>query len=234
MTPGLSPLATATIAPPPDSSRGAGTTTAASVVSTPATRDESWIARSSSSDGGPLEKICTSGLSVACSKRSTAEPARRAPATKANVEPSASATSRASASSDARRRHMSVRAHIHAASTLTVHHGGRPRPRAAPCRPEGVLAAPTTVLCTAVRRAVPEGSSTMDEQHFARDEVEAAYRAFVAAGDAGDWDPWAHPHTVDCEWHECNYGIISGRDAIKAKINELMAPVPMMQFPVEW
>jgi hypothetical protein len=74
----------------------------------------------------------------------------------------------------------------------------------------------------------------MGEQIFPRAEVEAAYRAFVAAGDAGDWDLWADLHSVDCEWHECNYGVIAGRDAIKAKINELMAPVPMMQFPVEW
>jgi hypothetical protein len=74
----------------------------------------------------------------------------------------------------------------------------------------------------------------MGDQQFAREEVEAAYRAFVAAGDAGDWDHWADLHTVDCQWHECNYGVIEGRDAIKAKINELMAPVPMMQFPVEW
>ncbi len=74
----------------------------------------------------------------------------------------------------------------------------------------------------------------MSEHSFPRDEVEAAYRAFVAAGDAGDWDHWADLHTVDCEWHECNYGVIVGRDAIKAKINELMAPVSMMQFPVEW
>lgn len=74
----------------------------------------------------------------------------------------------------------------------------------------------------------------MGEQTFPRAEVEAAYRAFVAAGDAGDWDHWADLHTEDCEWHECNYGVITGRAAIKAKINELMAPVSMMEFPVEW
>ena len=57
---------------------------------------------------------------------------------------------------------------------------------------------------------------------FARDEVEAAWRAIGAAGDAGDWDLWADLHSIDCEWHECNYGIIKGRAAIKKKINELM------------
>jgi len=74
----------------------------------------------------------------------------------------------------------------------------------------------------------------MSEQIFPRAEIEAAYRAIVAAGDAGDWDRWADLHSEDCEWHECNYGVIRGRAAIKAKITELMAPVPMMQFPVEW
>ena len=69
---------------------------------------------------------------------------------------------------------------------------------------------------------------------FPRDEVEAAYQAFVAAGDAGDWDLWADLHTADGEWHECNYGLIVGREAIRAKIKEVMAPVTMMQFPVEW
>ena len=69
---------------------------------------------------------------------------------------------------------------------------------------------------------------------FKRSEVEAAYRAFVAAGDAGDWDTWADLHTVDGVWIEHNYGVIEGREAIRNKIKELMAAVPMMLFPVEW
>ncbi len=39
---------------------------------------------------------------------------------------------------------------------------------------------------------------------------------------------------VGGEWHEHNYGVIRGREAIRAKITELMSPVPMMEFPVEW
>ena len=74
----------------------------------------------------------------------------------------------------------------------------------------------------------------MADRVFPRAEVETAYREFVAAGDAGDWDRWADLHTVDGEWHECNYGVIVGREAIRAKITEVMAPVAMMQFPVEW
>lgn len=69
---------------------------------------------------------------------------------------------------------------------------------------------------------------------FPREEVEAAFAAFVAAGEVGDWDRWADLHSADCIWHEHHYGIIEGREAIRAKIKELMAPVPMMQFPVEW
>ncbi len=69
---------------------------------------------------------------------------------------------------------------------------------------------------------------------FERDEVERAWRAMVEAGDAGDWDRWADLHSPDCVWHEHHYGIIEGREAIRAKITELMAPVPMMQFPIAW
>ena len=74
----------------------------------------------------------------------------------------------------------------------------------------------------------------MSEHVFDRAEIEAAWREIIAAGDAGDWDRWADLHTEDCEWHECNYGVIRGREAIRATITALMAPVSMMQFPVEW
>ena len=69
---------------------------------------------------------------------------------------------------------------------------------------------------------------------YPRAEVEAAYHEIVAAGDAGDWERWAELHTEDCEWVEHHYGTIVGRDAIRGTITSLMAPVPMMQFPVEW
>jgi hypothetical protein len=69
---------------------------------------------------------------------------------------------------------------------------------------------------------------------FPRDEIMAAYEGIVAAGAAGDWDRWADLHTVDGIWNEHNYGVIEGREAIRSKIVELMAAVPMMTFPVEW
>ena len=74
----------------------------------------------------------------------------------------------------------------------------------------------------------------MSDTRYPRDEVEAAFHAFIAAGDSGDWSHWADLHTDDCVWVEHHLGTAVGRDAIKAIITEVMKPVPMMQFPVEW
>jgi ketosteroid isomerase-like protein len=73
-----------------------------------------------------------------------------------------------------------------------------------------------------------------DERVYPRAEVEEAFHAILAAGDAGDWDRWSDLHTEDCVWVEHHYGTIVGRDAIRSTITALMAPVPMMRFPVEW
>ena len=67
----------------------------------------------------------------------------------------------------------------------------------------------------------------MGEHVYPRAEVEAAFHAFVAAGDAGDWDRWADLHTEDGVWIEHHLGTFHGREAIRAKIKEAMAPVPM-------
>jgi len=69
---------------------------------------------------------------------------------------------------------------------------------------------------------------------YAREEVEAAYHAFVAAGDAGDWDAWADLHSEDGLWVEHHLGTFQGREAIRKAIVDVMKPVPMMEFPVEW
>ena len=74
----------------------------------------------------------------------------------------------------------------------------------------------------------------MGEHVYPRAEVEAAFHAFVAAGDAGDWDRWADLHTEDGVWIEHHLGTFHGREAIRAKIKEVMAPVPMMTFPIDW
>ena len=67
-----------------------------------------------------------------------------------------------------------------------------------------------------------------------RAEVEAAWRHFVAVGDRGDWNAWADLHTEDGVWVEHHLGTQRGRGAIRRTILEVMKPVPMMTFPVEW
>ena len=69
---------------------------------------------------------------------------------------------------------------------------------------------------------------------FDRSEVEEAYQNFVAVGDSGDWSAWADLHSEDGVWVEHHLGTLVGREAIREKILEVMKPVPMMIFPVEW
>ena len=69
---------------------------------------------------------------------------------------------------------------------------------------------------------------------YPRSEVEAAYRRFVAVGDSGDWNAWADLHSEDGVWVEHHLGTFRGREAIRAAIAKVMAPVPMMTFPVAW
>ncbi len=73
---------------------------------------------------------------------------------------------------------------------------------------------------------------------FPRAEVEAAFHEFVATGDrcadTGDWSPWADIHTPDGVWVEHHLGTQRGREEIRRVICEVMKPVPMMFFPVEW
>ena len=69
---------------------------------------------------------------------------------------------------------------------------------------------------------------------FGRDEVEAAYRKFVEVGDSGDWSAWADLHSEVGRWVEHHLGTFVGREAIRKAILDVMVPVPMMTFPVEW
>ena len=67
-----------------------------------------------------------------------------------------------------------------------------------------------------------------------RDEVEEAWRHFIAVGDSGDWNAWADLHSEDGVWVEHHLGTVQGREAIRELILKVMKPVPMMEFPVEW
>jgi hypothetical protein len=69
---------------------------------------------------------------------------------------------------------------------------------------------------------------------YARSEVEAAWRHFIAVGDSGDWNAWADLHSEDGVWVEHHLGTFRGREAIRKAIFEVMKPVPMMKFPVAW
>lgn len=69
---------------------------------------------------------------------------------------------------------------------------------------------------------------------WTRDEIEDAYRHFVAVGDEQDWDAWADLHTEDGVWVEHHLGTVRGREAIRTLIKKAMAAAPAMLFPVEW
>ncbi len=73
---------------------------------------------------------------------------------------------------------------------------------------------------------------------FDRREVDAAFHDFIAMGDrcaeTGAWSPWADLHTQDGVWLEHHFGEQRGREAIRSVICEVMKPVPMMYFPLEW
>ena len=69
---------------------------------------------------------------------------------------------------------------------------------------------------------------------YRRTDVEEAYQQFIAAGDLGDWNAWAELHSEDGEWVEHHLGTFVGREAIRRAILDVMKPVPMMTFPVEW
>ena len=45
---------------------------------------------------------------------------------------------------------------------------------------------------------------------------------------------WAELHSEDGEWVEHHLGTFVGREAIRQAILDVMKPVPMMTFPVEW
>ncbi len=69
---------------------------------------------------------------------------------------------------------------------------------------------------------------------FALREVEEAWRHFITVGDSGDWNAWADLHSADGVWIEHHLGTFQGREAIRKAILDVMKPVPMMLFPVEW
>ena len=76
---------------------------------------------------------------------------------------------------------------------------------------------------------------------FSRDEIEAAFQEYEAAGrragDAGDWSSWADHFTEDATYWEHLYGHMNGREEIRAWITSTMSTFPgseMPSFPSDW
>ena len=95
----------------------------------------------------------------------------------------------------------------------------------APERPERGF----TFLANEVRRA----------RRFDRAEVEAALRAYEKAGQeavrTGDWTAWSEQFTDDAIYVEHHFGVMRGREAIRAWITSTMqGQVLDLEFPVEF
>ena len=76
---------------------------------------------------------------------------------------------------------------------------------------------------------------------WSRQELEQAFADYQAAGaraaQSGDWRAWADVFTEDAVWVEHHYGTITGREAIREKIHEVMSTYPgnqMTAFPIDW
>lgn len=76
---------------------------------------------------------------------------------------------------------------------------------------------------------------------FSRDELESEFEAYqargAAAGESGDWNPWADQFTDDAVYVEHVFGRFEGREAIRSWICSTMAEFPnslFTSFPVEW
>ncbi len=67
-----------------------------------------------------------------------------------------------------------------------------------------------------------------------RDEVEAAFEAYLAAQRASDWDAFCDLFTEDATYVEHEFGTFRGREEIRAWLVPTMAPLADWTFPTEW
>jgi uncharacterized protein (TIGR02246 family) len=68
----------------------------------------------------------------------------------------------------------------------------------------------------------------------ARPEVEAAFTAYIAKREEGDWDAFCDLFTEDATYVEHEFGTFVGREAIRAWMVPTMAPLADWTFPTEW
>src|SRR5581483_3443720 len=85
-----------------------------------------------------------------------------------------------------------------------------------------------TFLADEVRRKGP----------LSRGEVEAALQNYpdlaTKAVESGDWNAWAEQFTDEAIYVEHQFGVLRGREAIRAWIVSTMAATGGQEFPVLW
>jgi hypothetical protein len=70
---------------------------------------------------------------------------------------------------------------------------------------------------------------------FSRDELEQAFRTYWRTGAVGeDWDAWANLFTEDCTYFEHWYGLMHGREAVRAWIVPIMEKYRELYTGYEW
>jgi ketosteroid isomerase-like protein len=69
---------------------------------------------------------------------------------------------------------------------------------------------------------------------FPRAEVEAAFQRTRAAQDADDWNAYCDLLSEDAVYVEHHFGTFRGREAIRAWLVPVMAPLKGWSYPTEW
>ncbi len=70
---------------------------------------------------------------------------------------------------------------------------------------------------------------------YSRDELEQAFRVYWRTGACGeDWNAWANLFTEDCTYFEHWYGLMHGREAVRAWIVPVMAKYLEIYTAYEW
>jgi hypothetical protein len=69
---------------------------------------------------------------------------------------------------------------------------------------------------------------------FSDEEVEVAFRAGMAIQAAQDWNGWCDVFTDDAVYVEHALGTYVGRDAIRAWLVPVMAPLVGWEYPERW
>ena len=69
---------------------------------------------------------------------------------------------------------------------------------------------------------------------YTRDELEAAFASFLEVQRAQDWDAYCDVFTDDAVYVEHALGTYEGREAIRAWLVPVMAPLVGWEYPTSW